>query len=90
VVIFCNVLHNKGGVNQSINQILTKPHTGTKPHTRARRSPSQRHLKGSKPRVAKRRRLRGLKAPTLTKARVEANGEYRVKLAEIAKNIIVQ
>ena len=61
--------------NQSINQ--SNPHkaqsrTRAQSHTRARRSPSQRHLKGSKPRVAKRRRLGGLKAPTLTEARVEA------------------
>ena len=68
----------------TINQSIKSPQSRTRAqsHTRARRSQSQRHLKGSKPRVAKQRRLGGLKAPTLTEARVEANGEYRVKLAE--------
>jgi len=51
---------------QSINQSIksSQSRTRAQSHTRARRSPSQHHLKGSKPRVAKRRRLGGLKAPT--------------------------
>jgi len=46
--------------NQSINQSkFSQSHTQAHSHTRARRSRSQRHHKGSKPRVAKRRRLGG-------------------------------
>ena len=72
-------INQSKSINQSIKSSQSR--TRAQSHTRARRSPSQRHLKGGKPRVAKRRRLGGLNAPTLTEARVEANGEYRVKLA---------
>jgi len=52
---------------QSIkSKVLTKPHTGRGEAT------SQRHLRGSKPCVAKRHRLGGLYVPTLA-ARVRVN-----------------
>jgi len=57
-------------------------------HTRARRSRSQRHLKGSKPCVAKRHRLGGLDCPNLqnqeAERRAQSSGDGRRALCRLS------